>query len=128
MRKAFYLIEMANSVISAYCRLENKTDSNQHFEYCPEVYYVICVIAELSRETAKNATHIDDDQNHENNLNAFQASKDSLWALSVSNQSQSRSRTILAFCSDYLGLPVEEYNFLILFSMNMSRRKRSNIL
>lgn len=62
MRKAFLLIEVAYSVISAYCGFGNGTDGRRLFECCHEIFSGVCVISKFLREAAKSAADIDDEQ------------------------------------------------------------------
>lgn len=75
MKKAFHLIEVACSVINAYCRPGNWTEGNNVLKSGPEILGVICVVAEFFTGYAKMATDVDDDRNNKGTLNLIEASK-----------------------------------------------------
>lgn len=83
------------------------SDSNHLSKSFPEIFRVVCVIAELSGDATKNATNMDDNQNNGDKLSSFKHSKDCLLGLLVSNLSPIRSLMILALRSKFLCLSEE---------------------
>lgn len=127
MRKVSHLIEVADSVISAYWRTENETDVNYLFESGPEVFRVTCVIGKIFREVAKNATQIDDDENIEDKLSSFEASKIAFSGLSALDQFLGCSCMITALCSNVC-VSQEKIMNIGIFIQHKSKKEESNML
>lgn len=54
------------------------TGCNKLLESSSEIFRVHCVVGEFFRESVTNLIDINDDQNKEDNLGSFEASKNSL--------------------------------------------------
>lgn len=108
-KKVFPLMEVAYSLINAYCGNGNKNcKAIKVFKAAPEIFSYFCVIAEWFKKDLEITTKKADDQNNEDNSNSMEASKERSRILPVSDIYPYIFRMILELFSKCLCFSKEE--------------------